>query len=184
MSGATLRRVLHASTAALAFLPRVLSWPDARLVIGGLAAVAALFELLRLGVPAFARGVTAVLPVFRPAESRRPSGGLWLAIGYAGAAWLPGATPLAVAAGIAVGALADPAASAVGSWLSRSPGKSWSGTFAAAAVAYLALAFLGLPLEVAVPAAVLAAVVERVPPPLDDNLFVAPAVTGFVALLA
>ena len=184
MNGAPLRRVLHASTAALAFLPQVISWSDARLVLGALAIAAVLFELLRLSIPGFGRWLAAFLPVFRAAEAGRPSGGLWLAVGYAGAAWLPDATPMSAAAGIAVAALADPAAAAAGSWLARGPGKSWAGTLAAAAVAYLVLALLGLPVQTTVVAAVAAAVVERVPPPLDDNLFIAPTVTGIVILLA
>lgn len=183
MSGAALRRALHASTAALVLLPNITTWTNFRLIVGALFAVAAVIELARLKAPAFARWLARAVPVYRSAEAHRPSGGFWLAMGYALAVAIP-APPAAATAGIVVAALADPAGSLVGSTFSRAPGKSWIGSFTIAGVAWLVLSALALPVDTAVSGALLAALVERVPPPLDDNLFIAPAVTLAALALA
>jgi len=176
VSGAPLRRALHGSTAALVLLPQFMPWPTFRLIVVALFLAAAFVELARLRGPAFARWLSRLITVYRSAEARRLSGGFWLAVGYALAVAIP-APPAAVTAGIAVAALADPAGSLIGSTFSRAPGKSWIGSFTVATVAWLVLSVLSLPVGTAVAGALLAAVVERVPAPLDDNLFIAPVVT-------
>jgi dolichol kinase len=184
VSAAALRRGLHSATVALVVMPRLTTGPALRVVTLVLFAVAALAEGARLASPSLARWAARVVPVYRPDESRRPSGAFWLAAGYGIAAWLPGVTPVAAAAGIAVAALADPAAAWVGSMFARSPGKSWVGSSAAFAVAWLALMLLGLPLGEASIGALVGALAERVPGPVNDNLVIAPAVALAVLALA
>lgn len=106
---------------------------------------------------------------------------MWLAIGYAVAAWMP---PQAAVAGILAGGLADPAGAAVGSRWGHGVRKSLPGSIAVLATALLALRAIGLPWTVAAAAAITAALVERWSGRLDDNLVLAPAVSLVVGWLA
>ena len=146
-----------------------------------LAVTAVVLEILRLRVPAVGRGLAAVVPVYREREQERPSGAMWLSIGYAVAAWMP---PHAAVAGILAGGLADPAGAVGGSRLGRGARKSLPGSLAVTVTALLAVRAAGLPWAAAAGAAATAAVVERWAGPLDDNLVIAPAVSLAVLLLA
>jgi dolichol kinase len=168
----------------LAFLPRVLPWSAVQILLSILCIVAAITETIRLSSPAAHRVIARLVPVYRDSEARRVSGAFWLAAGYAVTVWIPWVGPPAATAGVAVAALADPAASLVGSSFSRMPGKSWIGSAAAMAIAALVLAALALPLKTIAIAAVVAAAAERVPAPLDDNILIAPSVAWVVAALA
>jgi dolichol kinase len=176
----TLRRSLHAATAALALLALV-SLSALRLGTLAVAVAALAFEGLRLTTPAFNRWIAMRLPVFRPQEAARLSGAAWLAVGYAAAARLPAPGPVA---GLLAGALADPAAAWVGGRFGGGRRKSWPGTAAAGAVAAIAAATAGLALPAALVAGVVGAGLERWPGPFDDNLLLAPGVAGVAALLA
>ncbi len=175
-----LRRALHASTAVLAVLG-LTSLGSLRAVTVCLAAAGVLVESLRLRIPAVRRSLERLVPVYRDRERTRPSGAMWLAVGYAIVVWLP---PPAGVAGLLVGALADPAGALVGSRFGRGARKSMVGSAAVALTAAGAVLVLGLPLRAAVLAGVAAAAAERWSGPLDDNLLVAPAAGLVVALVA
>lgn len=172
--------MLHAGSSLVALL--VLVSPTAlRLGTLYLAITAVILEATRLRVPAVRRALGAVIPVYREREAARPSGAMWLAIGYAVAAWMP---PQAAVAGILAGGLADPAGAAVGSRLGRGVPKSLPGSVAVFGTALVVLLAIGLPWMVAAAAAATAALVERWAGRLDDNLVLAPAVGLVVGLLA
>ena len=178
MSPATVRRLLHASS-ALVLLLHFSGSPDLlrNTLIGG-AAFAAILDVLRVTRPAFGAFMTELVPVFRVSESHRLSGATWLSIGYAVAAWFPHP---AATAGILAGALADPAASWIGSTVAKpSTTKTWLGSGAAAVVAAAVLLTTGIPLALVVGGAVVAMLLERWSGPLNDNLVVAPGVALFV----
>lgn len=180
MSGAGLRRLLHAASAAVLLL-RLVSPATLRAGTLLLALGAAAFELARLRVPGFHARLASRLPVYRAREASGVSGAAWLAWGYAVAAWTPPPGPLA---GILAGALADPAAAWVGSRWGAGARKSWPGTAAAGVVAAGAAVVAGLPLPAALTVGVVGAGLERWSGLLDDNLVLAPGVAGVAALLA
>jgi dolichol kinase len=153
-----------------------------RLTTAYLAVTAVLLEILRLRVAAVGRGLSALVPVYRDHERDRPSGAMWLAVGYAVAAWVP--HPTAVLAGILAGGLADPAGALVGSRYGGGARKSLAGSVTVGVVALLTALVSGLPRAAVVGAALAAAAVERWPGPCDDNLLVAPATALAVFALA
>jgi len=144
-----------------------------RLTTAYLAVTAGLLEVLRLRVPAVGRGLSALVPVYRDHERDRPSGAMWLAVGYAVAAWVP--HPAAVLAGLLAGGLADPTGALVGSRYGGGARKSLAGSVTVGVVTLLAALASGLPRAAVVGAALAAMAVERWPGPFDDNLLVAPA---------
>lgn len=172
MTPAGARRLLHAATASVALLGLV-SHPALRLATAYLAITAVLLEALRLRVPAVRRGLAVHIPVYRDHERERPSGAMWLMLGYAIAAWVP--HPAAALAGILAGGLADPAGAMIGSRHGRGARKSLVGSATVGIVALAAGLVTGLPPAAAGGAALAAAVMERWPGPCDDNLLVAPA---------
>ncbi len=174
MNAAAFRRLLHSST-ALFLLLNLLDIPGLlRAVLSVGAVVAVVVDSMRMVKPRFGRLVKRLVPVFRHSEATQLSGASWLMVGLAAAAWFPHP---AATAGILAGALADPAASQVGSTIARpDAGKSWVGTAAAAAVAALVLLPTGVPLAAVLCGAVAAATLERWPGPFNDNLVVAPGV--------
>ncbi len=184
MTGAALRRFLHASTASILLVGLWGDWQTFRLAVHALLGVAVVGECLRLGHGGFRSALARVFPVFRPEESHRLSGAFWLVVGYAAASWVPFPGP---PAGVLAAAFADPAASIVGTrWGGGGGGgtrKSWVGTAAAWAVGAAVLMSLRLPLHAVLAGAFAAAVAERVRRPLDDNLVVAPAVAAVTWLL-
>jgi dolichol kinase len=167
------RRLLHASTAAVVLLAPLVSWFVLRAVVLGVAAGAVLFEMMRLRVPSVGRRIHRLVPVYRDRESARPSGAMWLAVGYALAVLLPAP---ASAGGIVVGAVADPAASWLGSLGSVNGPKTWRGSLAHFVVAAAALATLGFPVASVLAGATVGTALERWPGALDDNLLIAPGV--------
>lgn len=172
MSRPTLRRALHAGSAAVLLVVPLTSWNVFRFSMLVLAVSAVAAEVTRLAVPAVRRRLGEVVPVFRLREDSRPSGAMWLAVGYALASLTPAPAP---AAGILVAALADPAASFAGTWR-RDPGKkTWRGTTVHAAVAVGVLVALGWSAVAVVAGAVVATALERWSGGVDDNLLVAPA---------
>ncbi|HET6921677.1 MAG TPA: hypothetical protein VFI16_00890 [Anaeromyxobacteraceae bacterium] len=175
-----LRRLIHAATAALSLL--ALHSPGA-LRIGTLALAGAVFgfEAVRLRWPAANASIRRWLPVFRPREEARISGAAWLALGYALAALAPAPGPVV---GILAGALGDPAGSWIGGRWGGGQRKSWPGTAAVAVVTAVAAFAVGLPILATAGAAIGAAVLERWPGPLDDNLLVPPGVALVAGWLA
>lgn len=171
MTPAGTRRLLHAATAAVALVGLV-SPSALRLTTAYVAVTAVLLEVLRLRVPAVGRSLSALVPVYRDHERGRPSGAVWLTLGYAAAAWVPNST--AALAGILVGGLADPAGALVGSRYGGGAPKSAAGSAAVGSVALVAALLAGLPFLGALGAALAATVVERWPGPCDDNLLVPP----------
>lgn len=185
MNPTTLRRLLHAASAAMLVL--LLLSPET-LRGGALALVlaAGFLELLRLNVPGVHERLAARVPAFRPEEKSRVSGAGWLALGLGVAAWMPLPGPVV---GILAGALADPAAAWAGEhwgpehW-GAGAGKTWIGTAAAAAVVLGAALVAGLSLPAGIVVAAVGAALERWSGPLDDNLVLAPGVAIAAALLA
>lgn len=173
MTASGVRRLLHASSAAVVLLAPLVSWFVLRAVVLGVAAGAVVFEMMRLHVPSVARRIHRLVPVYRDRERARPSGAMWLAVGYALAVLLPGP---ASAGGIVVGAVADPAASWLGSLGSVNGPKTWQGSLAHFVVAAAALATLGFPVASVLAGATVGTALERWPGALDDNLLIAPGV--------
>lgn len=170
MSSASLRSLVHISTASL-LLVGVWSWELLRIFLHATVALALVLELWRLRSPRFNRWLVRTFPLFRDKEAGSLSGAFWLAAGYAAASWFP--YPWG-AAGILVGALADPSGALVGRSLGFNGRKSWPGTAAVGFVAGVTLWALGLPLRAVLGGAVVAASAERWSGPLNDNLLVAP----------
>jgi dolichol kinase len=105
---------------------------------------------------------------------------MWLAVGYAAASWFPAPAP---AAGILVGALADPAAAFGGALIGSTDKKTWVGTVVHFGVGVALLRALPGPWHVAVVAALAGALVERWSGPLNDNATVPLAVAFVFAIL-
>ena len=180
MKGRALRRVLHASSAAVLVIPLAFDWNLLRLLLVATALVAVTVDMARIRIGWLRQQLARMVPVFRETEATRICGATWLSLGYALAAWFP---PIAPAAGILVGAFADPAASAAGSWKASSKGKTARGSSAALITAALALTAIGLPWQAVVAGSLVGAMLERWPGPCSDNLLVAPGVACTVWLL-
>lgn len=181
MNGSTIRRVLHASTVLVLLLVPVASWAVLRTVLVVVALLAIVMERIRLGRPAVRARLVRLLPVFRQSEANRPSGAMWLAVGYAAASCFPAPAP---AAGILVGGLADPAASLGGSLTGGAESKTRLGTLLHVGVGAGVLVILPGPWYAAVAAALVGAAVERWSRWWDDNLVVPPTVSLVYWLLA
>ncbi len=177
MTGAGLRRLMHIASAGLLLAVPVMSWRGFQTLLTAVAAAWLMAELVRIRVPAVHRWITGHVPVFREAEARRVSGSGWLVLGYAMATWF---TPSAGTAGILVGATADPAASLAGGRFSTSERKSLVGSATCLLAAGGALTVLHLPWPAVAAGAVAAALLERWPAGLNDNLIVAPGVAAVV----
>lgn len=173
MTPSGLRRLLHASTAALVLLGSLVSWTGLRALLVAAALGAVLFEALRLSIPTIGSRLRRLVPVYREAEAQRPSGAMWLAVGYGAAALFPAP---ATAGGILVGALADPAASWIGSLGRVTGAKTWRGSLGHFVVATLVLATLGFPRWSVLGGALVGTALERWSGAIDDNLLVAPGV--------
>ncbi len=190
MTSVWLRRMLHAFTAVVA-LAALVSATALRATTLFLVLAAILLEFVRLRSSVWHRRVAKIVPVYRDAEITRPSGAMWLACGYAVAAWLPGN---AAVAGVLAGAFADPAAAAVGMrWGAggggggggaRVSGKSWIGSGTAALVIAVIAVVTGHALVATLVASLAGAGLERWSTPVDDNLVVAPGVAAVLAALA
>lgn len=169
------------ATAAVLLLVPLGSWTVLRAVLLFGAAVAVGLEVARLRSFRVRDWLARVAPVFRPEEADRPSGAMWLAVGYGIAVLLP---PPAPAMGILVGAIADPVASWIGSAGRNTPGKTLRGSGAHFAVALGLLVLAGLPWGRAAIAAAVGTVLERCSGSVNDNVVVAPGVAAAVTLLA
>jgi dolichol kinase len=125
--------------------------------------------------------VESFVPAFRAGERGRVNGAMWLWVGYLAAAWFPAS---AAQGGILAGALADPAASIVGSRWGHGQPKSWIGTAAAFVAGSVALVVVGTPAATALGGGVVAAALERWSGPINDNVTIAPGVALFLWLLS
>ena len=182
MSPAGRRRILHAASGGVGVIAPIWSYAGLRIVLAGAAFLAVLVEIVRLSSPRVARFLGKAVPVYRDPERHRPSGAMWLALGYALAAWTPPPAPLG---GILVAACADPAASLVGSWRTASPSgsKTWRGSMAHWLVAASLLLVVGVAVPTALAGALVATLVERWPLGLNDNLVVPPATALTIAVM-
>ncbi|MEE8251080.1 MAG: hypothetical protein V3R24_05035 [Gemmatimonadales bacterium] len=180
MTRPDLRRLIHASS-SLVLLAVLVSWELLRyLLLAALIAMTAL-ELARLRSKPFREKLYKLVPVYRATEEHRVSGAGWLTLGYAVASWFPLPAPIV---GILAGALADPAASAIGSrWGGAREVKTLPGTLAALAATFVLCAVVGLAWPNCLAAGITAAALERWPV-LDDNLVVAPGVAAVVWVLS
>jgi len=176
-----LRRLIHAGTAVLLLIPVVASWDVLRAILIGATVLGLVFEIVRINALKLPPLLSRLSMLFRSGEANRPSGAWWLSVGYCVAAWVP---QPGAAAGIIVGALADPAASLVGSSRGQSSSKTAHGSGAAFAVSIVVLVCVGLPWIPILGGAVVGTVLERWSGPFDDNLIVAPGVAAAVWLLA
>jgi dolichol kinase len=181
MKSTGLRRLVHGASAAVLLLVVVGSWDLLRLVLVAAAALGLVVEGLRIGNPSVAAWIHGRFPVFRTSERTRLSGATWLCLGYLAAACFPAPAP---AAGIMVGAMADPAASLAGSWRRQSDRKSLRGSAAACGISATVLYVLGFPILTVALGSLVAAVIERWSGPLNDNFALAPAVALTVWYLA
>ena len=179
MSGASLRRLIHAATASVVLLIPLASLTVLRGVVVAVAIAVLAGDLTRLRTPPFGAWIGRRIPVFRSDEAKQLSGATWLWVGYAIAVWLP---ERAAAAAILVGALADPAASLVGERFGRSDRKTLVGSGAFLLVAASLVFAVGVGWRAALLAGVLGALLERWPGRLDDNVLVAPVVALAVAV--
>lgn len=172
MSRPGVRRVLHAASAGLLLCVPLWSWSIFRTVATVTACAAVALEAVRLASPAVSDAMARVVPVYRPTERGRPSGAMWLAVGFLLAAWFPPRLP---ALALLVGALADPAASYAGErWGNRSARKTVVGSLAFFVVAWAIALAVGTLWYKGVVIAAVGAALERWSGPLDDNLLVAP----------
>ncbi len=186
MTSPDLRRLIHASS-SLVLLAVLVSWELLRyLLLAALIAMAAL-ELARLRSKPFREKLHKLVPVYRATEENRVSGAGWLTLGYAIASWFPLPAPVV---GILAGALADPAAAAIGSRWGGARGvrgvrgvKTLAGTLAALTATFVLCAAVGLAWTSCLAAGVTAAALERWPV-VDDNLVVAPGVAAVVWVLS
>jgi len=176
----SLRRLLHAATGATLLLAPLFSWEFLRAVFVAVAVLAVVAEAIRLRAPRVRALLASRVPVFRDREATRPSGAMWLAVGYALASLTPSPGPTA---GILVGALADPAAAWVGSRWGRAGRKTVLGSATHFVIALALVSATTGEWPVAVAAAVVATALERWPLGLDDNLLVAPATALTVVLV-
>lgn len=181
MSGASLRRLIHAATAAVTLLAPLVSPTALRATVVAIAVAALAVDLARASLPRFDGWLQTRLPVFRPHETGHLSGATWLWVGYAVAAWLP---VRAAVPAMLVGAWADPAASFVGERIGPPGRKTWAGTGTMWLVSSGILLTSGLGWGTALLGGVLGALVERWPGRLDDNLLVAPVVAAAIAVSA
>ena len=180
MKSASLRRSLHMATAAVLLLVPLGSWTVLRAVLLVGTALAVVLEMVRLRSFRLRNWMVRVAPVFRPEEAGRPSGAMWLAVGYGIAALFP---PPAPAMGILIGAIADPVASWAGSAGTATQGKTLRGSAGHFVIALGLLVPAGLPWGRAAVAAAVGTVLERWSGPLNDNVVVAPGVAAAVTLL-
>ncbi len=167
----TWRRALHLASGALGPVGAALEPRVATAAFGGLLALAAVAEALRLGWPAGRAALGGLAGgLFRPSEARWPSGAATLALGYA-LTWF--AFPALIAErAIVVAAVADPIAATVGSRVARGASKTWAGSLAcASAAALVLLAWQMSPGAIAL-AALAAAAAERAPWRGSDNVTV------------
>ncbi len=159
-----------AGAAVIASTPRAV----ARALFLGAAALALLIDLARLHRPAFRRYFDrALAPLLRPREKRQITGATTLAFGFAATVLLFPAR--AAMAGILYGGLADAAAAVVGRAFGRTRirgGRTVEGSTAFYITA-LAIGILvtGLSTPTAALTALALALVELLPLPVDDNLF-------------
>jgi len=180
VSPSAARRLLHAATGLLLLLVPLTSWGVLRAALVAAAILAAGAEIARLRSKRFGALLARAVPVFRARETSRPSGAMWLAVGYALASLVP---PPAPAAGLLVGALADPAAAWAGSAWGRGNGKTLAGSAVHLVVAAAVLYGVGCSVTAVAVGATLATALERWPLGLDDNLLVAPVTALTAALL-
>lgn len=181
MRGDRLRRLLHVASATVLLTVPIDSWNALRWCLIAAAVLGLVVDGMRIFSRRIAGRLHRAIPVFRESERNRLSGATWLAIGYLAAAFVPVPAP---AAGILVGATADPAASLIGSW-NREPGrKTLRGSFAALVVSALALSVLAFPLQTVVVGSVVATLLERWSYPFNDNLVVPPSVALVAWILA
>lgn len=177
------RRGLHLASGVLGPLAAVLEPGVAAAGFGGLVALAALAETLRLAVPR-ARAAIGRLAgdLFRPPEAQTVSGAATLALGYALTWWLFPA-PIAERA-IVVAAVADPVAATVGSRVAGRDAKSWVGSLACLCAAAVALLPWHLPARAIGAAALGAAAAERAPWRGSDNVTVPLVVAAVLRWMA
>lgn len=176
-----LRRLLHVASAAVLLTVPLGSWEVLRWCLMAVAALGLVVDGVRIFSHGIAGRIHRAIPAFRESEHGGLSGATWLAIGYLLTAFVPAPAP---AAGILVGATADPAASLIGSW-NREPGrKTLRGSFAALVISALVLSVLAFPLVTVVVGSVVATLLERWSYPFNDNLVVPPSVALVTWLLA
>ena len=175
------RRLLHAVSAMVLLIAVVGSWDLLRLALVCAAVVALLLDWARTRLSTWGDYLERLAPLFKPAEANRLNGATWLCVGYALASWFP---PMAPAGGILVAALADPAAALAGGLAGPSRGKTAHGSVAALMVSLVGLWLVGFSWPATLCGAVVGAVLERWPGPLDDNVLIAPGVACVVWLTA
>ena len=180
------RRVFHAANGTLVVLSLAflgLEVPTALLLLGVALALSLIMDLVRLVDPKmnvlFFRSFPSLAS---PREARRIASSTWYALSAFLVLWIfP--RPYAMA-GILVLAWADPAASVVGQQWGRKPFLAGSvrGTGAFVIVAFCALLFF-VPWWMALPTAIVTALMEASPFKADDNLIVPLTAAGFLYLM-
>lgn len=167
------RKAIHIATVLAPILAWVLPRPATISILGSAVIVAIAVEVARARIRWVRyRFLSATRGLLRPHERNRPAGATYLALSYfLAAVFFP--RPIAVAAMLYSG-LGDAAAALVGKRWGRHrirSGKSWEGAGAGLAVNLAAgLAVPGIPLLAVIAGGTVAATLELLPIPVDDNL--------------
>ena len=179
--------LLAGSSIPVAGLYAPASWMVWGLV--GASAVALVAEAVRAVVPPFNDALMRTLPLFKPAERSRVTGATFLILAaMVSFVWFD---PEVAVLGLLFIAVGDPAAAIVGSRSKRGRlfDKSLAGSLAFAVAAGAAAALTALHPDVPLAwwvavGVIVAALVELLPLPLDDNFTVPLAAAGAMAALA
>jgi len=146
-------------------------------------------ELIRLKEPRVNEALMSYFGgIHREAEASRISGVLWTSLGCAATVVLFGGRPMLVALGLTHLALGDAAAALAGKSFGRfrvsilGKTKSLEGSLACFFVCFAAAKLIGFDLRICAASAAAATLVEALPVPLDDNLWI-PLASSLTAYL-
>lgn len=189
MKAELLRKAFHLLSLLYLAAYHLLGRPAALALLAAWIAAEGTLEALRLRRPAFNAMLIGLFGgIHRPSEEGKVSGIFWTSVG----AWLTiallGSKPRAVAAALLYLAFGDGVAALVGKSIGRIPipllarRKTVEGTLACFAVCAAAGFAAGLPAPALWAGAAVAAGVEFLPVPVDDNLWI-PVLSGLVVFL-
>lgn len=180
MRPATGRRVIHSATALVLLMGQIDVWA-LRWLVWSVAVFVLTVDLVRIKNVPFNTWLRRTVPVFRESEATSISGASFLWLGYSMTVFFP--LPAAFV-GILAAAVADPAASLVGSKWGSGKGKTLMGSAACfAAILGVSLAFSVSP-QVGLVVALFGTTLERFSGPVDDNMVIGPGVAAAVFFLA
>jgi dolichol kinase len=164
---------------------------DASLALGAWIAIEGIAEAIRLRNPELNARLMGIFGgIHREKEMHRISGILWTSLGCLGTIAFFGSDPRVVAAGIGYLAFGDGVAALAGrawgrrKWPFLDGKKSVEGSLACLTACFAVGVAAGLPPAAVVGGAIAATVLELLPLPLDDNLWLPLLSAGAVSLLS